>query len=72
MIIPDQIYLHQPLYQDYRLDGVDFSKPSERAVVVGIDKTKLSPLEYAKAHFTKWPAAVYLAENIRVMEESTA
>ncbi|CAI1752203.1 Ribulose-5-phosphate 4-epimerase and related epimerases and aldolases [Serratia fonticola] len=52
--------------------GVDFSKPSERAVVVGMDKTKLSPLEYAKAHFTKWPAAVYLAENIRVMEESTA
>ncbi|AHG22919.1 hypothetical protein Z042_19300 [Chania multitudinisentens RB-25] len=52
--------------------GVDFSKLPERAVVVGIDKTKLSPLEYAKAHFTKWPAAVYLADNIRVIEENTA
>lgn len=52
--------------------GVDFNKPPVRAVVVGIDKTKLSPLGYAKAHFTKWPAAVYLADNIRVMEESTA
>jgi len=52
--------------------GVDFSKPSVRAVVVGIDKTKLSPLEYAKTHFTKWPTAVYLADNIRVMEESRA
>ncbi|HGM5491682.1 TPA: ankyrin repeat domain-containing protein [Serratia fonticola] len=52
--------------------GVDFNKPPQRAVVVGIDKTKLSPLEYARAHFIKWSAAVYLTDNIRVMEESTA
>jgi ankyrin repeat protein len=49
--------------------GIDFRKVPDRAVVVGIDKTKLSPLEYAKEHFQKWPAATYIADNIRIIEK---
>jgi ankyrin repeat protein len=51
-------------------EGVDFKKTPERAVVVGLDKSKLSPFDYAKEHFQKWPDAVYIAENIKVMEEN--
>lgn len=47
--------------------GVDFSKVPERPVVTGLDKTKLSPLDYAKERLEKWPAATYLVENIQVM-----
>ncbi|MHC6202476.1 ankyrin repeat domain-containing protein [Breznakiellaceae bacterium SP9] len=51
--------------------GVDFKKAPERAVVVDIDKSKLSPLDYAKEHFQKWPDAQYIMENINTIEQMT-
>lgn len=56
------------LIQLLQRHGLDFSQAPERATVVRLDKTKLSPLEYAKAHFAKWPEASYLAANIAAME----
>lgn len=47
--------------------GIDFSLPPERAVVVGLEKTKLSPLEYAKAQLTAWPQSLWLNHNIKMM-----
>lgn len=48
--------------------GIDFSIAPDRATVVRLDKTKLSPLDYAIAHLEKWPEARYLARNINVMQ----
>ena len=50
--------------------GVDFKKAPERAVVINMDKTKSSPLEYAKEHFRQWPDETYLKDNIETMEEA--
>jgi hypothetical protein len=51
--------------------GVDFNETPNRAVVVGIDRSKLSPLDYAKEHFQKWPDAKYIMENINTIEQAT-
>lgn len=48
--------------------GVDFKAVPERAVVVGIDRTKLSPLEFAKEKLQKWPAETYIIDNIGIVE----
>jgi len=48
--------------------GVDFGQAPARAVVVGIDSTKLSPLEHAKAKLAQWPDAGYLRDNIAAMQ----
>ena len=48
--------------------GVDFRKTPDRAVVIGIDKTKLSPLEHARQHSKKWPDATYIVDNISIVE----
>lgn len=48
--------------------GVNFDKTPDRAVVIGLDKTKLSPLAHAKQHLEKWPGETYLLEHIRIME----
>ena len=49
--------------------GVDFEKAPERSVVINLDKTKLSPLDFAKEHFEKWADATYIADNIKIIEE---
>ncbi len=48
--------------------GVDFEAIPQRAVVVGIDKTKLSPLEFAKEKLQKWPAETYIIDHINIVE----
>lgn len=49
--------------------GVDFKAIPERAVVVGIGRTKLSPLEFAKEKLQKWPAETYIIDNIEIVEK---
>lgn len=51
--------------------GVDFHRVPDRAVVIGLDKTKLSPLAHAKQHLEKWPEATYIADHIYMMENNT-
>ena len=50
--------------------GVDFKKTPNRAIVIGLDKTNLSPLDFAKKQFGKWPDATYIADNIKTIEET--
>ena len=52
--------------------GIDFSAAPERATVVRLDKTKLSPLDYAKAHLEKWPSTTYLVRNIEAIQAPKA
>lgn len=51
--------------------GVDFTKAPDRAIVLHVDKTKLSPLDYTKEHIKKWPQrAADLTPRIKIMEQS--
>ena len=50
--------------------GIDFNKAPERTVVVGINKTKLSPIEYAKELLAKFPDATYILDNLKIVENS--
>jgi ankyrin repeat protein len=51
--------------------GIDFKAVPERAVVVGIDKTKLSPFEFAKEKLQKWPAEKYINDYIEIVEQNS-
>jgi ankyrin repeat protein len=51
--------------------GVYFHTVPKRAVMVGIDSSKLSPLDYAKEKLQKFPAAAYIQENIQIIEGCT-
>ena len=48
--------------------GVDFTKTPQRQVVVGIDSTKLSPVEYAKEYFQKFPGRTCIPGNLAIVE----
>ena len=51
--------------------GVDFKAIPERAVVVGIDKTKLSPFEFAKEKLQKWPSEIYINDHLDIVEQNS-
>ena len=51
--------------------GIDFKAVPERAVVVGLDRTKLSPFEFAKEHLQKWSEAKYINDNIKIVEQNS-
>lgn len=48
--------------------GCDFTKAPQRQVVVGIDRTKLSPLDYARDLLQRWPTATHIKDNIAIIE----
>jgi len=50
--------------------GIDFKATPERAVVVGIDKSKLSPFEYAKEKLQKWPTLIFINDYLKIVEQN--
>ena len=50
--------------------GVNFEEIPKRAVVVGLEKTKLSPYAYALERLSKFPESRYIHENVLLVELS--
>ena len=50
--------------------GINFKAVPEKAVVVGIDKTKLSPFEFAKEKLQKWPTGTYINEHLEIVNKT--
>lgn len=48
--------------------GIDFTEIPTRAVVVGLDKTKLSPIDYIKEELRLFPEATFLQKHIEIIE----
>ncbi|GAA0077049.1 hypothetical protein UT300005_14270 [Clostridium sp. CTA-5] len=48
--------------------GVDFKKTPVRAVTLGLEKTKLSPYDYAKEKLQKYPESTFIQENLSFVD----